>query len=115
MSATLKKIIGGIFIVFFVFAAAVQLNDVDPALWVFLYVVAAVVALLFALNRLKFWWAITLAVIYGILAVYHWPPEFEGVALQDGMKTMNIELGRESLGMGICAIVTLILGFLSKK
>lgn len=110
----INKILGGIFTAFFVFAAVVQFNDPDSLLWVLLYVVAALVSILFALGRMKMWMALLLIPVYIALAVMHWPPEFEGVALQDGMKTLNIELARESLGMGICAIIMLLYAIILK-
>lgn len=109
------KILGFCFMVLFIAAAAVQLNDVDPWLWVFLYGLAALISLLFVLNKLKPIITLILAVGFVILAFYYWPAQFEGVALQDGMKTTNIELGRESLGMAICALVMLVFSFFSKK
>ena len=57
------------------------------------------------LGKLKVWMVLLLIPVYCVLAIIHWPPEFEGVALNDGMKTLNIELARESLGMGITALI----------
>ena len=111
----INKILGGVFTLFFVFAAVVQFNDPDSWLWVLLYFLAALASVLFALGRLKMWMVLILAPIFVALTITHWPPEFEGVALQDGMKTMNIELARESLGMGICALVMLLFAFLIRK
>lgn len=101
----MNKIFGGLFTLFFLFAAVVQFNDPDSLLWIFLYVIAALVSLLFFLGKLKVWMVLLLIPVYCVLAIIHWPPEFEGVALNDGMKTLNIELARESLGMGITALI----------
>ncbi len=111
----INKILGGIFTVFFVFAAVVQFNDPDSMLWVLLYFVAALASVLFFLGRLKLWMALVLIPVYVILAINHWPPEFEGVALQDGMKTLNIELARESLGMGISALIMILYAIILKS
>lgn len=111
----LNKVLGVVFALFFLFAAVVQFNDPDSLLWVLLYALAAAASVVFFLGKLKALWAFLLGAIYVVLAIYHWPPEFEGVALQDGMKTMNIELGRESLGMGIAALVMFLFGFLVRK
>ena len=108
----ISRILGILFTLFFVFAAVVQLNDIDAWVWVALYGIAAIASVLFAYGRLKRPWTMVLVVVYLGLAIYHWPPEFEGVALQDGMKTMNVELGRESFGMGISALVLLIYFFM---
>jgi len=110
-----SKVFGGVFTLFFVYATAVQLNDIDAWIWVLLYALAAVVSMMFATGRLKKTWCLALFVIYLGLALYHWPASFEGVALQDGMKTTNIELGRESLGMGISALIMLVYFFILKR
>ncbi|MEM8929196.1 MAG: transmembrane 220 family protein [Bacteroidota bacterium] len=110
-----NKILGGILTVFFSFAAIVQFNDPDPWLWVLLYLVAAAASVIFFLERLKIWMVLVLLPIYIILAIIHWPPEFEGVALQEGMKTMNIELARESLGMGISSLILLLYGIIISR
>lgn len=111
----INKILGVIFTVLFVFAAVVQFNDPDSLLWILLYFVAALVSLLFSFGRLKMWIVLILVPIYLILAVMHWPPQFEGVALDDGMKTINIELARESLGMVICAIAMFLYALRLRK
>lgn len=110
-----NKILGGIFCLLFIFSAALQFNDPDPWLWIFLYGVAAIASILFALGKLRKWWAIFLCIDFIVLAIFHWPSEFEGVALQEGMKTLNIELARESLGMGISAIAMFIYALLVHK
>ena len=51
----MNKIFGGLFTLFFLFAAVVQFNDPDSLLWIFLYVIAALVSLLFFLGKLKVW------------------------------------------------------------
>jgi Ca2+/Na+ antiporter len=104
----LKKILGIVFGLLFIYAAAVQFNDPDSTLWIVLYALAAFASFLFAFGRLKILWPIILMLVYAGYAIYSWPEQFEGVALQDGMKTLNIELGRESLGMAISAVVMLI-------
>lgn len=112
----LSKSIGAIFTVLFIYAAIVQFNDIDAILWIALYSVAAMGSALFVLDRLKKHWAMILAVVYMGLAIYFWPSNFEGVGLQDGMKTINIELGRESLGMGICSLMMFVyFAILQKK
>lgn len=112
---SLFKILAVLFAIFFVFSAVVQFNDPDSWLWILLYSIGAIVSVLFMLNKARPLWAYILMILYIVLAIYHWPAEFEGVALKDGMKTMNIELGRESLGMAISAIAMLILGLGSQN
>ena len=95
--------------VLFVWAAYVQLNDPDAGLWIALYLAAAVGTFLFAINRIPYWVGFLLAIIYGALAIVYWPEAFEGVRIGSG-DIDNIERGRESLGMGITALIFLILG-----
>ena len=111
----LTKVLGGIFTLLFIYAAVVQFNDPDSWLWIGLYILAAIASVLFMLKKLSKVFSLTLALLFAVLAVVHWPPEFEGVALQDGMKTLNIELARESLGMGIACVVMVIYSLLIRK
>lgn len=102
------KILGWVFCLFFLYAVVVQYNDPDALTWYLLYGTAAWASLWFALGKLKFWWALVLCLGYLALAFVDWPQQFEGVALKDGMKTVNVEEGRESLGMGICSFAMLL-------
>ncbi len=90
----------------FLWAAFVQLNDPDAALWIGIYGLAAAISLLFALGRLPSWIALLLGIAYLTGAFFFWPEAYEGVRFGErGMANMNIELGRESLGLGITALV----------
>jgi hypothetical protein len=41
--------------------------------------------------------------------ILQWPPEFEGIFFgETAMRSLNIELARESLGLGICALVMVV-------
>ncbi len=111
----IHKLLGGVFTLFFLFAAVVQFNDPDSLLWVLLYFIAALASVMFFLGKLKFWMVAVLIPVYAVLAFVHWPPEFEGVALQDGMKTLNIELARESLGMGISALIMVVYALVLRR
>jgi hypothetical protein len=93
----------------FVWAAYVQLNDPDAGLWVALYLLAAAGTFLFTINRVPYWVGFLLAILYAGLAVYYWPDAYEGVKIGGG-DINNIERGRESLGMGITALIFLIFG-----
>lgn len=107
-----SKFLGIVFTIFFIYAAIVQFNDVDALIWVALYAIAAAISVLFTIGKLRNSWCLVLFVVYLGLAIYYWPAEFEGVALGDSMKTTNVELGRESLGMGVSAAIMLIYFFL---
>ena len=110
----LLKLLGFVLTLLFLWAAYVQFNDPDAEWWIALYLLAALGTLLFSLNRLPYWVGIIMAVVYGILAIVYWPETFEGVQIGGG-DISNIERGRESLGMGITAVVFLLLGFAAKK
>ncbi len=96
----------------FLLSAFVQLNDPDPAIWITLYLVPALVSILFLKTRLSSYVYLALAVLYFAIAILQWPPEFEGFLFGEvqTMRNMNIELARESFGMGIVAVAMLILG-----
>lgn len=98
----------------FLYAAAVQYNDPDPYYWIPIYLLPALLSMLVFFGRgnsLKPIFLI-LALLYLGGAYYMWPAHWEGVALQHGMKTMNIEEGRESLGLTIAAF-TLVVYFMA--
>lgn len=106
-----RKILLWIFIVLFVLFAAVQYNDVDGWLWILTYLLTAFMCFRAVRGRgdkLSFLALATLLLLWGI-NIY--PPEWEGVMLNTaGMKTLNIELGRESLGLFICSFSMLFCG-----
>lgn len=91
----------------FLWAAYVQLNDPDAGIWIGIYLVAALGSLFYGLNRLPKAVSLLLALAFGGLAVAFWPDAFEGVTIGGG-DIVNIERGRESLGMGITALFFLI-------
>lgn len=85
-----------------------QLNDLDPELWVPIYLSAAGICLLAFLRRLYLPLIGAALVGYIVGAILYWPDKWEGVSL-DGGYTVNIEEARESLGLGICAIAMIYL------
>jgi hypothetical protein len=99
-------------LVFLVFAV-VQYNDPDPHIWIPIYLFPAILSVI--LWRIKdnrpvqlLWVLLAAALLYFAGAIYQWPAEWEGVALKNGMKTINIEEGREALGLGVCFITLFI-------
>lgn len=112
----MRKTLALIFALLFVSFAALQYNDADPQVWVPIYGFAAM-ACLMAYTRIGQWWFFGLmALIYGVAAVYQWPPAFEGFLLDEvGMKTVNIELARESGGLVLCAIAMGLMGWLVRR
>jgi hypothetical protein len=104
------------FALLFALFAGFQYNDPDPELWVPIYGLAAVASIMAFLRKGRPWFYWALAVMFVIAAVYQWPPHFEGFLLDEmGMKTVNIELARESGGLAICALAMGVLGVIRKQ
>lgn len=101
----MKKVITIILSLLFVLFAYFQLNDLDPIVWVPAYLIPA--AVIYFYPEVKF--LNGLAVGYLVAAALQWPPEFEGFLFGEmQMRSMNIELARESGGLAIVAIGLLI-------
>ncbi len=110
------KIVKYILILIFVLFAAVQYNDPDVFLWIFVYLFPAFLIFRSFQNPGIESSFIYVAFVYLLWAINVFPPAWEGVLLnQAGMKTLNIELGRESLGLGFVAIVLGFVGFFTNK
>ena len=104
----LFKIFFGILFVIF---AYLQLNDPDSGLWIAIYSFAALACFMSIRELRPNWVFYTLAAGYFVAAVFQWPPEFEGVFFgETAMRSLNIELARESLGLGIITLVMVIIG-----
>jgi hypothetical protein len=102
------KIIFGILFILFSY---LQVNDPDSGMWIGIYSFAALACYMSLRNLWPSWVFYALAAGYVIGAVLQWPPEFEGLLFGEmQMRSLNIELARESLGLGICATVMVILG-----
>ncbi|MDT0608500.1 transmembrane 220 family protein [Croceitalea rosinachiae] len=108
------KILAFIFTALFVYAAAVQYNDPDAVKWYAIYGLAALASLLFGLGKLRVMWAIILTVFYLGLTIYTWPQKFEGVTIGEG-DIINIERGREALGLLIAGIMMAIYAITNRK
>ena len=109
-----------IYLIFCIFLMAVfavlQVNDLDPHIWIPLYGIVAFLGY----RRLKmqdvaFVYYIV-AILYVLMALIYIPAAWEGVLLDEmGMKTVNIELARESLGLSIAALILFSFGISLKK
>ena len=98
------KAIGYLFAVLFTLGAAVQFNDPDSLEWIIIYAVAAIISLLFALNKLKTIVPLVIGIACFIGFMYLYPTDFQGFDLNDGdIKT--VELGREAFGLLIISLV----------
>lgn len=110
----LFKIIGYVFTVLFAVGAVLQYNDPDSLHWIIIYGVAALISLLFALNKIRYIIPLVLGILAFIGFVYLYPADFQGFDLNDGdIKT--VELGREAFGLLIISIVLLIFAFRIKR
>lgn len=104
---TFFKILAIFFSGVFLWAAYVQYNDPDAWLWYAIYGLAALASILFLLGKLRYWMAASLVVIYLFGAFFIWPENFQGVSIGEG-DIVNIERGREALGLLIVSGVMLL-------
>ena len=101
------RAVSALFALLFSFAAVVQLNDPDPALWVLAYGAAAVLAGLFAAGRaLLIPNAIAaLAFAAGFMILAPSLPDAPAAAFQSvEMQAVAHEEPREALGLALCAV-----------
>lgn len=110
----MKNIVNYTVLILSVLFAVVQYNDPDAFLWIVIYGFVAVLAFLNAKGKIARQSLYLLAFVFLLWAINMFPPEWEGVLLNEvGMKTLNIELGRESLGLFINAISCALLAFIA--
>ena len=92
-------------IVIYVLSAAVQYNDPDPLVWMGAYLVAAGLCYYRSLGKGDRLLYVSIGLVYLFWAVNQFPPQWEGLMIDHlRMKTINVELGRESLGLGMCML-----------
>ena len=95
--------------VMFIGFAVVQYNDPDPYIWVPIYLFPAVASgLVFTGRRVSPLVLLLAAFAFSMGALFQWPAHWAGVALKNGMKTVDVEEGREALGLIICAVSLLL-------
>lgn len=86
----------------FLFAAALQYNDPDPALWILVYAVAALLCV-GALSGRQPWQApAALGVVTGLWGLAHWfTGTGAGVGMELGPRAFGLddEVAREALGL----------------
>lgn len=114
MSAT--KVISALFAVMFIYFVVVQYNDPDPEIWMPIYGLAVLASISIFINKAPHRYVfIVMAVVYFIGAIRQWPPIYEGVFWGEmKMRSINIELARESLGLAIAGIAMLVLAWLRR-
>jgi membrane-bound ClpP family serine protease len=106
----LFKILGVLCTILFIVSAALQYNDPDPLIWILIWGLAAMISILFLLNKISF----TITMILGVLSligfIYIYPSNFQGFDLKNG-DAESIELGREAFGLLIIAFILFMYAF----
>ncbi|HEV7348105.1 transmembrane 220 family protein [Telluribacter sp.] len=105
-----------VFGIIFVLFSYFQFNDPDAEIWIIVYAAAAL-ACFMALRELWPWWVFAvLAVAYLVGAIFQLPPQFEGILFDEmEMRSTNIELARESLGLVTCAAAMGVLAWMQRR
>lgn len=110
------KIFNSIFLILFVVSAVLQYNDPDPALWILIYLLAAL-SCYFSIRKLHYplinFTAIVLLFIYAVFlffdkdGVLTWLTEHQAENIAGSMKASTpwIEETREFFGLAIILIV----------
>jgi len=109
------KFFAGFFAVIFLLFAAVQYNDVDPQIWIPVYLYACMLSGFIFLRR--YYPILIILGVFGYFAgaVYVFTPgvfnlwiEEEMAQASTGMRTPLIEEGREFWGLVICFLVSTV-------
>lgn len=112
----MRKAISIFFGLLFVLFAVFQYNDPDPEVWIPIYGLAAMACFMVFAGVGQWWIYVAMAVAYSVAAFYQWPPKFEGFLFSEvGMRSMNIEMARETGGLAICSTVMMLLAFLMRQ
>lgn len=108
------RILNFILAIMFMIFAFLQVNDPDPALWILIYGVMAVLCILAAFEIYLRKFIVALSVIYLFLATYYFPGVQEWLVQEDKAQLFDniakmehpyIEESREFLGLMICVAV----------
>jgi hypothetical protein len=92
-------------VLLYVLCAIVQYNDPDPLVWILAYLLPASICFYRSKGKGDATLYLALGLLYVLWAINQFPPQWEGLMFENlSMKTINVELGRESLGLGLCAI-----------
>ena len=93
------------FSLMFCYFAYLNFNDPDWPVWVAIYFAAAAVCLLAFFRIANVYVDGGLILFYIIYSIKNWPEKWEGIRMPMS-HSINIERGRESLGLLICAACT---------
>ncbi len=113
----LTKVVSLLLALLFTYFVVVQYNDPDPEVWMPIYGIAVVACLSVFFDKAprKYVFFI-MAGAYLLAAFQQWPPKYEGVFWGEmAMRSINIELARESLGLVISSVGMLVMGVLRKR
>jgi hypothetical protein len=107
-----QYLVGGLSVLFAMF----QYNDPDAFLWIVIYLFVAFLAFRSLKGKVTRQSLFFVSFVFILWGINQFPPEWEGVLLNEvGMKTLNIELGRESFGLFINALSCVLLALFSKQ
>lgn len=98
----------------FVVFAGLQYNDPDPAVWISIYGVCALIGVWILFRPMAWWLLVICAGLYGLGGILLWPDEYHGLTGKMA-EHHSIELARESLGMFICVAALVYYAVLSRK
>ena len=113
----LTKIVSLLFALLFVYFVVVQYNDPDPQVWMPIYgiAVAACLSIYFAKAPRPYVFVV-MALAYFFASYQQWPPPYEGVFWGEmKMRSINIELARESLGLTVSGVGMLLMAYLRTR
>ncbi len=111
------KIVNLLLSVLFLVFAFLQINDPDPAVWILIYGVMAVMCVLAAFGYYHIKILIAILVVYVAYSVMYWPSilrwlkaDNKSMLFDDIAKMQNlyIEESREFLGLMICVTVLVV-------
>jgi hypothetical protein len=113
----LTKIVSLAFALLFVYFVVVQYNDPDPEIWMPIYGIAVVACLSIYFKKApRAYVFIIMGIAYFFASYQQWPPQYEGVFWGEmKMRSINIELARESLGLTVCGFAMLIMAALRRE
>lgn len=112
----MRKPLSLVLALLFLLFAALQYNDPDPQIWIPIYSFAAIACLMAYAGLGRPWFFVLMALGYSFAAYYQWPPRFEGFLFSElGMRSVFIEMARESGGLAICAVGMFVLAWLVNR
>ncbi|NJM93950.1 MAG: hypothetical protein HC842_04150 [Cytophagales bacterium] len=97
-----------VFILLLLLSAVVQYNDPDPGLWITTYALGALLIYLrhwAQLSRDALWVAVSAC---ALVAIGLWPDQYAGLEGKMMKEKPQIELARESLGLGLMGLFLFI-------